>query len=269
MANYGVSFNNAGKVVIPDWDGTDYVVQVQFTTPATLATDGLIGNVTVDSYIAVFNTGRVSIKNGTAGASTGDGVLAANTSYTIDLVRVGSDVDFTITDDTGVIFSETFDIGTEIFHIEWIGVTQTLFFSGVIDSVTLNTSGDNRIYASTVNTGSVWTDITNGQDGTLDGLATDGSQWVLATATPPTGNPGTLTTDPLRNNTGTLLASVSGLVMAAYSMTTGELVVRQEALTSDASGVLVMTSATLTPSTEYRVVVTNAAGDGVDRITAV
>ena len=268
MANYGVVFNNSGKVIIPNWVAGDYTIQVKFTTPSTLATDGLLGNVGSDSYLALFSDGKIGMRHGsTTDYLSPTGLLVVDTPYTLDLVRTGTNLDFTLSDDGGVVHAESSTCTTTLFSITWIGATQTLMFDGVIDGVDLDTTGDIRTYLSTVNTGSNWTETTSSQDGTLDGLATDGSQWTLA-AGPPAPSP-TLTTDPLKNNTGTLLASVSGLVMAAYSMTTGALVARQESLTSDASGVLVMEDASIVTATEYRVVVTNGTGDGVDRITSV
>ncbi|MCB2031830.1 MAG: hypothetical protein KDH18_25840 [Rhodoferax sp.] len=63
--------------------------------------------------------------------------------------------------------------------------------------------------------------------------------------------PGVITTPVLKNNTGTVLASVSNVVANVYNATTGALVVRKTGLSSDGSGVVVITDAALMPGTAY------------------
>jgi len=63
--------------------------------------------------------------------------------------------------------------------------------------------------------------------------------------------PGVLTTPPLKNNTGTLLASVTGVAVNVYSASTGLFVTRQTGLTSNSSGIVTITDASLTPGTSY------------------
>lgn len=80
---------------------------------------------------------------------------------------------------------------------------------------------------------------------------------------------GTITTEPLKNNTGTLIANDTGLTVDVYSIATGALIYRATGETTDASGVCTVTDASITPATAYTVVVrrsTNAIG--VAEITA-
>lgn len=63
--------------------------------------------------------------------------------------------------------------------------------------------------------------------------------------------PGIITTPVLKNNTGTILASVSGVVANVYHPTTGALVVRKTGLSSDGSGIVTITDAALIPGTSY------------------
>lgn len=63
--------------------------------------------------------------------------------------------------------------------------------------------------------------------------------------------PGVITTPVLKNNTGTILASVSGVVANVYHPTTGALVVRKTGLSSDGSGIVTITDALLVPGTSY------------------
>jgi hypothetical protein len=63
--------------------------------------------------------------------------------------------------------------------------------------------------------------------------------------------PGVLTTPVLKNNTGTILASVTGIVANVYHPSTGVLVVRQTGLTSDGSGIVTISDVLLAAGTSY------------------
>lgn len=80
----------------------------------------------------------------------------------------------------------------------------------------------------------------------------------------------TITTPPLKNNTGTLLTGQTGITVNVYHLTTGALVVQKTGQTSHGTtGVVVVTDALITPATQYRVVVILSSGDaGLDKITA-
>ena len=77
-----------------------------------------------------------------------------------------------------------------------------------------------------------------------------------------------ITTEVLKNNTGTVLASTSGIIANVYDLSTGALVVRKTGLTSDGSGVVTFSDVSLSNGTEYLVTITIATADGVARITA-
>lgn len=62
---------------------------------------------------------------------------------------------------------------------------------------------------------------------------------------------GTITTPSIKNNTGTLLASISGWYCNVYNSTTGALVVKKTALTSNSSGVITFTDPSLIAGTVY------------------
>lgn len=62
---------------------------------------------------------------------------------------------------------------------------------------------------------------------------------------------GTITTPPLKNNTGSLLASLSGWTVNVYNASTGALVLHKTGLSTDAAGVLTVTDAALTAATTY------------------
>lgn len=62
---------------------------------------------------------------------------------------------------------------------------------------------------------------------------------------------GTITSLVLKNNTGTVLASVTGIVANVYNATTGALVVRKTGLSSNGSGIVTITDALIIPATTY------------------
>lgn len=63
--------------------------------------------------------------------------------------------------------------------------------------------------------------------------------------------PGVLTTPPLKNNTGTLLANVTGVAVNVYHASSGILIVRKTGQTSDAAGVVTVSDPALVPGTSY------------------
>ena len=80
---------------------------------------------------------------------------------------------------------------------------------------------------------------------------------------------GILTIGPLKNNTGTLYASVSSWTVEVKSATTGALVVRKTGLTSSALGILTVSDAAITPDVAYAVEAIHATyGRGLPIITA-
>jgi hypothetical protein len=89
------------------------------------------------------------------------------------------------------------------------------------------------------------------------------------TATVTTSGTGYLITEPLKNNTGTLLASQTGATAFVYNVSTGALVVAKTSQTTDASGVMTISDALITPATQYRVVVVLSGGaEGLAKYTA-
>lgn len=79
----------------------------------------------------------------------------------------------------------------------------------------------------------------------------------------------TLTTAPFKNNTGTVLAGLTGLTVAAIRMTDFALAGVFTGQTTNGSGVMTINSTSITAGVEYAVVTRNAAGVlGVEKYTA-
>lgn len=79
---------------------------------------------------------------------------------------------------------------------------------------------------------------------------------------------GTLSIGPLKNNTGTLLASLSGITVYVYT-TSGTLVVTKTAQTSNGSALMSVSDASLSAATQYRcVIVLGTGAEGLVKVTA-
>lgn len=74
---------------------------------------------------------------------------------------------------------------------------------------------------------------------------------TAATATGTSAGSGTITTPVLKNNTGTILASISGWTVNVYNASTGTLIVQKTGLTTSAGGVLTVTDAAISAGTAY------------------
>ncbi len=85
----------------------------------------------------------------------------------------------------------------------------------------------------------------------------------------PAGTPA-ITTPPLKNNTGTPLASTSGITAWVHDPVTGALVVKRTGLATNSSAVLTFADVALTDATDYRVVIAvDATGaEGMETLTA-
>jgi hypothetical protein len=87
----------------------------------------------------------------------------------------------------------------------------------------------------------------------------------FTTAAPPVA----LTTEPLKNNTGTLLANETGATLHIYEVATGDKVATKTGQTTNASGIMTAIDGGLVSGTEYRVVIVLASGaEGLDKVTA-
>jgi len=80
---------------------------------------------------------------------------------------------------------------------------------------------------------------------------------------------GTLTLPVLKNNTGTVLANETGATVHVYAVSTGNKVVTKTGQTTNGSGVMTVTDASIVGGTQYRVVVVLGSGaEGLDKVTA-
>lgn len=107
-------------------------------------------------------------------------------------------------------------------------------------------------------------DVTGGPQA----LAGSAAAQATASAVLSVTGAGVLTTPPLKNNAGTLLANEVGATVHVYSLA-GGLVVTKAAQTSNAAGVMTITDAAIVPATQYRIVVVLASGaEGLAKLGA-
>lgn len=108
---------------------------------------------------------------------------------------------------------------------------------------------------------------------TLNGSASGAVSAVSLTAATgsasgTTSGAGTITLGPLKNNTGTVLASLTGITVHVYQ-TSGALVVTKTGQTTNGSGTLVVSDAAIAAATQYRcVIVLGTGAEGMDKATA-
>jgi hypothetical protein len=141
-------------------------------------------------------------------------------------------------------------------------------------------------YEISKDSGANWVDNGTGLNGSFTGLAavTTYPIWVRAydngsprnystplqlNMTTSAASGGTITTPMLKNNAGTLLASLTGITAYIYKVSDGTLVVTKTAQSTNSSGVMVISDAAILPGTQYRTVIVLGTGDeGMDKVTA-
>ena len=194
-------------------------------------------------------------------------MIEKDTVYRLDANRVAGLCDMKLTKvATDTVLDSVSNIAnTDTLEYTLIGDTQGLIFTGEIREVGLERAGDVRKYLSAVNTGDTWSDVGGGgQDATLTGLATDGSQWAFYGIVEVGG--GTITVGPLKNNTGQLLANKSNLSIALYDAATNQLDYELTGLSTDGAGMLIRTDDLFIIDKTYVMTIHDGTDDAIDRV---
>lgn len=146
---------------------------------------------------------------------------------------------------------------TTISHVSYVSSSSGASASGSIDSVDLiaptgsASSSGNASASGSVDSVDLIA-ATGTATGTGAGSATGSVDSVDLTAITGFGSSAiSFQTPPLKNNTGTVLASISGWTVNVYNQSTGALVVQVTGLSTDSLGRLTVTDAALTSSTTY------------------
>ena len=126
------------------------------------------------------------------------------------------------------------------FSLVWSGGGSNATGTGALASITL-----------TAPTGSA-----TGTGGATNGTGTGTLQSIIltapaGTATGTLAGAGTITTPVMKNNTGTVLANETGVIVNVYNASTGVLSVQKTGQTSNASGVVTISDALIVPATTY------------------
>ncbi len=95
-----------------------------------------------------------------------------------------------------------------------------------------------------------------GTGGATNGTGTGTLQSIIltapaGTATGTSAGSGTITTPVMKNNTGTVLANETGVIVNVYNASTGALIVQKTGQTSNASGIVTISDALIVPATTY------------------
>ena len=103
---------------------------------------------------------------------------------------------------------------------------------------------------------SVPTGSATGTGGATNGTGTGTLQSIIltapaGTATGTSAGSGTITTPVMKNNTGTVLANETGVIVNVYNASTGALIVQKTGQTSNASGIVTISDALIVPATTY------------------
>jgi hypothetical protein len=176
--------------------------------------------------------------------------LAASSSEGFNVYAVW-DVPTTLSDAEALEIEN--DLGTQA-GASWAstGATSaiTATTANAVGSLTSQASPLSAIAATTANLTAAWTSSTGAASSVI--TATTANTVGALTSTGSTSN-GTFTSEVLRDNTGTIVASKALNHVALYNDTTGALVVRKTGLSTNGLGVFTFTDAALTAGTTYRV----------------
>lgn len=176
--------------------------------------------------------------------------LAASSSEGFNVYAVW-DVPTTLSDAEALEIEN--DLGTQA-GASWAssGATSAVAATtaNAVGSLTSKSSPLSSIAATTASLTAAWTSSTGAASSAI--TATTANTVGALTSTGSTSN-GTFTSEVLRDNTGTVVASKALNHVALYNDTTGALVVRKTGLSTNGSGVFTFTDAALTAGTTYRV----------------
>ena len=268
----------SGSVSTNEGNGTLYAVVTASATPPTAAQVKLGQDHTGAAALRV----RSQAVSGTGVQNIASGDVSAGTRYwhymhedaATNQSTVASSASFVVNvaaDTTPPTLTGSITVGTVThtsIQITWpagsdnVGVTS---YETSTDGATWTDRGAGLTYT--------FTGMAAGTSYTLRVRAKDAAGHVSTPAlsvTQSTSATGSLTSSPLKNNTGTLLTNAAADAYVS-DPTTGALVVKKTGLTSDATtGVITFSDAALAAATSYRVVwkLTATGAEGLETLTA-
>ena len=242
-----VAYNSTTADFSGSWGTRDYNASGDATATGTNSVTG-IGSTDFVAYAS----NDFTPANGGSLEDAGTDV-SADSGVSVDLIGNSRGATW----DIGAL--EYVSSGTEI-----VGTVGALVIAGVNASLDASTNIIGTVGAVSIAGVNAQIEAATNIVGTVGAATINGVNATIVISTD-----GVLTTNPLKNNTGTVIASDTGITVDVYSVSTGALVERFTGETTDASGILVVSSANITASTAYTVVIrrsTNALG--LDEITA-
>ena len=267
----------AADVLLYDRDLLDTVATAEIFFPmnegaGTTITDDVLGLIGTGTGFS----GSQWILEGSAGGTTSvTAGTAIPTQTEDDIIAGGKTITLTLIDDTFVTGSTSLDGIAS-------GSDSDIAASGTNWDSLIKTALDNTDVVLSV--GDTVATITLPSFATYDVPATETITWTIPASSLTTSSVDVIssptftvthvvvlpiiTTEPLKNNTGQLLFSETGVIAEVYNISNGTLVVRKTGLTSDVSGIVTFSDALMSATTEYRVIITlSDNAEGLSRIT--
>lgn len=174
--------------------------------------------------------GNTSIVNWTSGATVVTGNVAVlSVAGTMTAMAAGANTtgtDVNVNDSNNRLIANGYSAPGTVPSFTWTGAAQASAFTVVLKAAATST-----------------TNLTMALVG--DDAVISGSLLVGAA-------PGTITSPPLKDNTGVVQASTALNYVAVYNVATGALVVRLTGLSTNGAGVFTATDASIVPGTSYR-----------------
>lgn len=289
-----VTSSGSGKTITPDWSAalvygpTCFLVFLNVTDA-----DAAVADLSAQgARLVMGNSADTTAFTGSVSSGTSDLVYNFDTMYTTSGQNPGTPTDFTSialqTDLRGASSRLSARNGADS---STGGTTVNTNYSSLILVAVRDVAGGGGHSATPANSnggatvsGTTATQNHLGQPAGSNGGATVASTSATQTyrATAAASNSGAtvasttaeqsmaqITLGPLKNNTGTLLASQTGVVVHVYAVATGNKIVSKTGLTTDAAGMLVFSDAAMAVGTEYRIVIVLGSGaEGMAKASA-
>jgi hypothetical protein len=230
----GIRFNTATPGTLDDFDVTNISSAVTHA-----ATGALVSDSATISGTATYNAAHGSSGDLVASAAviSGSAVYSASHGATGDLIAGAA-----------LLSGDAARSGSFVTHAaNGDMVSDSATISGSSTRFVVHTSSGAMAAGSSAMAGTAVHNVPHASSGGFVSSAAS----LAATAARSAAGTGSFSTPPMKNNTGTLLASLSGWTVNVFNQTTGALVVQKTGLTTNASGILTISDALIVAGTTY------------------
>ena len=208
---------------------------------------------TASPIAASLAEGNTSVVNWTSGATVAAGNVAVlSVAGTMTAMAVGANTtgtDVNVNDSNARLVANGYSAPGTVPSFTWTGAAQASAFTVVLKAAATSTTnltmalvGDDAVISGSLQVAGT-TSLT---------MAIVGDEAVISGSLLVGAAPGTITSPPLKDNTGVVQASTALNHVAVYNVATGDLVVRLTGLSTNGAGVFTATHASIVPGTSYR-----------------